>query len=1096
MSPGTVCFTGDNSSRGPLGIITQRTERCSVTMRDQALNLTFQERCLSMSNTNLSFSAMCPSMLKRIIYPASILALLLAHSPAQARPSVSGNTITVPNNGWYQFQSEADYSTVCQGVNSCEVPAGSYLVVNHSTGERFDNIRVNDSSDGVDTITVDGNTISWPDDGWYQVQTMGDFSSICSGGRSCEVEPGNYLVINHSTGQRFSGITVDADSPGTGSSGITLSGNTISWTGSDWFQVQSNDDFSTVCEGGSSCTVTPGIYNIINLTSGTRIEGFVVEGDGELSGGSGSAPSTPPNLRATVYSDNQAELFWSPSIDDGWVMGYDVIRNGERVATLLDANSFFEGTLNAGTTYSYQVIAIDDNGNGESLEPPSPRSDTLPAAQAPIIDAANQVSWSFAPQDSDLSLLVEPYVVMPLASNGQPARWNDLATLGDRIFVVDEQDGHIYEISNRIVTLWFDVGAAVLSSTGRSLNTENPFHGGVRGIAFHPDFESNGKLYTSLLEERPVDTSSHHYISDAAAINADSVLVEWTADTRTMMVNPTSYREVFRVGIPEYDHPIKQIEFDPSASPGDESYGLLYIAHGDGSIESTTAVGGQGNNALGKILRVNPLATTWSDYTVPGSNPFVGDTTMIDEAYSIGHRNPHHLAFTNDGTLIVTEDGRDNIDEVNIIYPGRDYGWSQREGAFVQLERGSLAWGVDTLPADDADNDFTYPAAQFGHTGTNGVTFTGQALGGGFLVENSSELDGQFFYIDFPKSGEVFHSSMESLNAAVTQGPPNSLTVAKTLKASIKFDHDNNSDTPAWDSNLKEIIQSGSGYDGSGRVDVRYGQGPKGELYLLNKRNNIVYLVSNSLPHDDMAGGGEVGTGKPAVDTGIHGYDVWDEMSASTQALFPSDCLLDSAQSGGPFYCFSPDDRRLMRATEEAGITWQFPLPGENSSNHMESINFVNGIYVAIIADATPSPDDSAFDMSIFEQTGNYIGTYHIIPDIENPFGVDFAGVNLDGLNLIVEAGPTRVNAEDLPVSERWTNDLYIYAEHYSEIPGSDATVLSGWKKEGAFRVRLDSRNGNTLDTKLFPGITAAEALTQCPVPQSLASPSACGVRR
>ena len=64
-----------------------------------------------------------------------------------------------------------------------------------------------------------------------------------------------------------------------------------------------------------------------------------------------------------------------------------------------------------------------------------------------------------------------------------------------------------------------------------------------------------------------------------------------------------------------------------------------------------------------------------------------------------------------------------------------------------------------------------------------------------------------------------------------------------------------------------------------------------------------------------------------------------------------------------------------MRIEQDGRIAWQFPLPGENASNHMESISFVNGHQVAIIADATPSPDDSAFDLSLFEQTGAYIGT-------------------------------------------------------------------------------------------------------------------------
>jgi len=61
------------------------------------------------------------------------------------------------------------------------------------------------------TVTVNGSTISWPDDGWYQVQSASDFSTVCEGGRACDVEPGLYIVINHSTQERFENITVESD---------------------------------------------------------------------------------------------------------------------------------------------------------------------------------------------------------------------------------------------------------------------------------------------------------------------------------------------------------------------------------------------------------------------------------------------------------------------------------------------------------------------------------------------------------------------------------------------------------------------------------------------------------------------------------------------------------------------------------------------------------------------------------------------------------------------------------------------------------------------------------------------------------------------
>jgi len=424
-----------------------------------------------------------------------------------------------------------------------------------------------------------------------------------------------------------------------------------------------------------------------------------------------------------------------------------------------------------------------------------------------------------------------------------------MSSFADRLFVVDEHDGRVYEVSNNNAQLWFDIKSAIQSHTGRSLDTGNPFHSGVRSIAFHPDFESNGKFYATVMEQRPADTTQHNYLSDNSGIGADSVLIEWTADTTSFNINVSSYRELFRVGVPQYDHPIKQIAFNPNLTRGDSDFGNLYIAHGDGSVESTLAGTGQANDALGKILRINPLQNGSENYSIPTDNPFTADASLPDEVFSYGHRNPHHLAFTADGHLLTTEAGRDNIDEINLVEKGKNYGWALREGAYVHLDQGKLVNGISTLPVNDATNGFVYPAVQFGHHGNIGATFTGEALGGGYVVENGSALDGQFFFIDFPKTGLLFHTKLSDILAAKTTGAPEQLTNAQAFIASAKFDHDKNPDTQTLDNDLKQIVQSATSYVNiNDRVDVRIFQGPGGELYLTSKRNNMMYVVANSLP--------------------------------------------------------------------------------------------------------------------------------------------------------------------------------------------------------------------------------------------------------
>lgn len=142
-----------------------------------------------------------------------------------------------------------------------------------------------DSGTGTNQVSVDGNTISWPDDGWYQVQSATDYSSLCEGGSSCSVPEGSYIVINLTNGQRYEGISVGSENPtGSGTTGscstssnITVCGNVISWSEPGWYQVQDASSYETICEGTDDCETAPGIYHVINHTTGERFEEVSVE---------------------------------------------------------------------------------------------------------------------------------------------------------------------------------------------------------------------------------------------------------------------------------------------------------------------------------------------------------------------------------------------------------------------------------------------------------------------------------------------------------------------------------------------------------------------------------------------------------------------------------------------------------------------------------------------------------------------------------------------------------------------------------------------------------------------------------------------------
>ncbi len=465
----------------------------------------------------------------------------------------------------------------------------------------------------------------------------------------------------------------------------------------------------------------------------------------------------------------------------------------------------------------------------------------------------------------DYAITVEKFVEIP-DDFGQRARINSFTYVGNRIFVGTELGGKIYEITNTDGTyqavLFMDLRAAIFINTGRTLNIANTQHGGLRSIAFHPDFNNSGtagygKFYTSVMEDRPSDISGHTYISDDSNIPADSVLLEWTYNHTTGTVDINSYREVFRVGMLVYDHPIKQIAFNRYAQSGDSDYGLLYITHGDGSVQSAIAGGGQKNDALGKVLRINPLESGGNSYTVPSTNPFVGNPSWLDELYAVGFRNPHHLAFGKDSGnnvhLIVADAGRDNIEEVNFITAGENYGWSEREGTFVHLTGATdpegIQLGITALPSDDYTNDYTYPNAQWSHIGNVGDGFVGQAIAGGY-VATSNTGEKLYFSSDFPVSGRIFVNKIDNLLAATTHLNTNELPGILTQDAfsdvRIFFDNDSDPGTPAVEkASIKDIVNDETSYTGGNRVDSRFGQDMDENLYIMNKRNGWIYKVQS-----------------------------------------------------------------------------------------------------------------------------------------------------------------------------------------------------------------------------------------------------------
>lgn len=332
--------------------------------------------------------AICaPACVSSSLVCATVLGL--GSSAVMAAPTVNGTTISWPDDGWYQVQNATTYESLCQGVSSCVVAPGKYIVINHSTGQRFENVTVSaatneDGESGEDTteegdtdgVTVQGLLISWPDDGWYQVQDASTYQSVCQGGRSCTVSAGNYIVINHTTGQRFENVLVSDDDGG---------------------------------NGGYGDLPPPQVPELADpyalplpLPNPQDPFGSLLEIDDEQPVLNGP-PTQPKNLRLDLVSNNWAEFSWAPANDDGKVVQYTIYRSDGvqykiredqtdpssgsqaeidkywQTTSFIDCNyTRFDDRLHscgvntpvAGETYTYEVTATDDQGQESAASEP------------------------------------------------------------------------------------------------------------------------------------------------------------------------------------------------------------------------------------------------------------------------------------------------------------------------------------------------------------------------------------------------------------------------------------------------------------------------------------------------------------------------------------------------------------------------------------------------------------------------------------------------------------------------------------------------------------------------------------------------------
>ncbi len=276
---------------------------------------------------------------------------------------------------------------------------------------------------------------------------------------------------------------------------------------------------------------------------------------------------------------------------------------------------------------------------------------------------------------------------------------------------------YVAEQGGRILTLDTD-SATPTATTYLNVSTRLTSGGerGLLGMAFHPEYETNGYVYLHYSGSGDGRTVLARYTRSAAN--------PLTADLASEVV-------LLTVPQPFSNHNGGKLAFGPDS--------LLYLSLGDGG-----SGGDPGNRAqnrttlLGKILRIDTDTTgaAGRPYSIPEDNPYAGNTEGFrEEIYAYGIRNAWKFGFDREtGVLWAGDVGQGTWEEVSQIENGGNYGWRIMEGAHCY----SPSSGCDQTGLE-------LPVYEYNHSGgrcsiTGGTVYRGTA---------NPALIGDYLYADY-----------------------------------------------------------------------------------------------------------------------------------------------------------------------------------------------------------------------------------------------------------------------------------------------------------------------------------------------------------
>jgi Glucose / Sorbosone dehydrogenase len=432
------------------------------------------------------------------------------------------------------------------------------------------------------------------------------------------------------------------------------------------------------------------------------------------------------------------------------------------------------------------------------------------------------------------------------------ARVSYIRDLPDGRRFVNDSRGYLYLLDrNNQPSVYANVAAAF------PFAIYNRLESGFIGFAFHPEFAKNGLFYTVHGERAAGNPGVLNFIPPGytqADVTHHNVITEWHAKNPAANTFEGTRRELLRVGhvVMNLTHPMGAVEFNPTAKPGTADYGLLFTSGSD--LGFSNGGGPNANNpgqtqrldsVITAILRIDPRSPSVSkgtkglgDYTIPPGNKFAADNDpkTLGEIYAYGFRNAHRLSWDlMDGTMFASDIGMNNVEEINIVRNGENYGWMKREGIWENgmTRPGGALDQLFALPADVLDgrtkDGFTYPVAMYDHD-------EGQAVSGGFAYYGRiAALRGKFVFGDVQR-GRLFAADLAALKKA-DDGIPQTVAPIEEIQLYVRDAKGTRTDVT-----LPELIQKTLGA-ATTRADLHIGRSGDGELFVTSRQDGTVRML-------------------------------------------------------------------------------------------------------------------------------------------------------------------------------------------------------------------------------------------------------------